>query len=85
MSDDAFSPAQLAQLRQVLREELSDAGLRIDGPDHIDEAREDFRFIRKLRQGINGMASKIGWAVIAAFIGALIWIFTMGLNVWKGS
>lgn len=84
MSDEAFSSAQLAQLRQVFREELADAGLRLDGPDHVDEAREDFRFVRKLRHGVNGLASKVGWAVITAVLGAMIWIFSAGLNFWKG-
>lgn len=85
MSEEAFSQAQLEQLRQVFREELGDAGLRIDGPDHVDEAREDFRFVRRLRKGVNGVAAKVGWAVITAVIGAGIWIFTNGLNFWRGS
>lgn len=84
MSDEAFSPAQLDQLRQVFREELADAGLRLDGPDHVDSAREDFRFVRRLRLGVNGIASKVGWAVITAIIGGMIWIFSAGLNLWKG-
>jgi len=82
---DAFSNEQLEQLRSVFREELADAGLRIDGPEHVDDAREDFRFLRKLRKGTEGYASKIGWTVIAAVLGALIWIFTQGLNFWRGN
>lgn len=84
MSDDAFSPAQLAQLRQVFREELADAGLRLDGADHVDEARRDFMFLRTLRRGVNGTAAKIGWFFIAAVLGAVIWVVNTGLNVWKG-
>jgi hypothetical protein len=78
-----FSTEQLAQLRALYREELADAGLRIDGPDHVDEAREDFRFVRKLRKGVNGTASKVGWVVIAALVSAAIWLFTSGLNFWR--
>lgn len=85
MSEEAFSPAQIAQLRQVLREEIGDAGLRLDGADHIDAAREDFRFVRKLRNFFEGTASKVGWAVMAAIVGGLIWIFSLGLNFWRGS
>ncbi len=81
---DAFSSEQLAQLRAVFREELADAGLRIDGADHVDEARRDFMFLRSLRKGVNGTASKIGWMVIAAFVGAVIWLVNSGLTFWKG-
>ncbi len=81
---EAFSPAQLAQLRQVFREELADAGLRLDGPEHVDDAREDFRFLRRLRKGIDGYASKIGWTIIAAILGGAIWLITAGLNFWRG-
>jgi hypothetical protein len=84
MPDDAFSAAQLKQMRQVLREELGGAGLRVDGADHIDEARRDFMFLRSLRKGVNGTAAKIGWAVIAAVVGALIWLVNGGLNFWRG-
>ena len=87
MSDEAFSPAQLAQIavvvRQAVRDELGDAGLRIDGTDHQDAAKEDFRFLRKLRTGIDGLASKIGWTVIAAMLGGVVWVVQLGLNAWK--
>lgn len=81
---DAFSSEQLNQLRSVLREELADAGLRVDGPEHVDDAREDFRFLRRLRKGVDGTAAKIGWTVIAAIVGGVIWLVTNGLNFWRG-
>lgn len=84
LMSDAFSSEQLAQLRAVFREELADAGLRIDGADHVDEARRDFMFLRSLRKGVNGTAAKIGWLVIAAVIGAVIWLVNSGLTFWKG-
>jgi hypothetical protein len=82
---DAFSPEQLNQLRAVFREELADAGLRIDNADHQDEARRDFMFLRSLRKGVNGTAAKIGWTVIAAILGVVFWLVNSGLNFWKGS
>ena len=89
MSDETFSATQMAQLKlamkEVMREDMADAGLRLDGADHIDEAREDYRFIRKLRKFVDGTASKVGWAVIAAFIGGLLWLINAGLNFWKGN
>jgi hypothetical protein len=81
---DAFSHEQLEQLRAVFREELADAGLRIDGADHVDEARRDFMFLRTLRKGVNGIAGKIGWAVIMALLGVVFWLVQSGLTFWKG-
>lgn len=80
----SFSAEQVNQLRSIFREELADAGLRIDGPEHVDDARRDFMFLRSLRTGVNGTASKIGWVVIAAILSGAVWLFTSGLNFWKG-
>lgn len=89
MSDETFSPAQLAQIalvvKEAVREEMGDAGLRLDGADHVDEARRDYMFLRALRKGVNGTAAKIGWVVIAAAVGAVIWLVNSGLTFWKGS
>jgi hypothetical protein len=86
---NTFSPEQLAQIdatvRRAVREEMADAGLRLDDATHQDEAREDFRFVRRLRKGVDGTAAKIGWLVIAALCGGLIWIFSLGLNFWRGA
>jgi hypothetical protein len=79
-----FTDEQVGQIRGAFREELADAGLRIDSPDHQDAAREDFRFLRRMRTGIDGLASKIGWVVILAALSGVIWIFTQGLQMWRG-
>lgn len=88
MSDEFFSASQLAQLslviKEAIREEMADGGLRLDGADHVDEARRDFMFLRSLRRGVNGTAAKIGWFFIAAVLGALVFLVNGGLNAWKG-
>lgn len=88
MGDEFFSASQLAQLslviKEAIREEMADAGLRLDGADHIDEARRDYMFLRTLRRGINGTAAKIGWFFIAAILAVVVWLVNSGLNVWKG-
>lgn len=89
MSDEFLSPSQLAQIalvvKEAVREEMADAGLRLDGADHVDEARRDLMFLRALRKGVNGTAAKIGWFFIAAVLGAVVWLVNGGLNLWKGS
>ena len=89
MSDEAFSPAQVAQIalvvNEAVREAMADAGLRLDGADHVDEARRDLMFLRSLRRGVNGTAAKIGWFFIAAVLGAVVWLVNGGLSLWKGN
>lgn len=80
----SFTKEQMEQMRTLLREELGDVGLRIDGPDHVDEVRKDFMFLRSLRNGMNGTASKIGWFFIAALLTAVVWLINSGLTFWKG-
>ena len=80
-----FTDQQLAQIRAAMREELADAGLRLDGADHQDEAREDFRFLRGLRRLRDNMSNKIGNAVITAFIVIAFAIIGSGFWQWINS
>ena len=57
---------------------FDEVGLRVDEPDHRDEAREDFRFIRIMRKSTYGAASKVGLAIILAITSGFVWI------VWQG-
>jgi hypothetical protein len=33
---------------------------------------------------VNGIAGKIGWAVIMALLGVVFWLVQSGLTFWKG-
>lgn len=77
-----FSPEQLAQIRTAMREELADAGLRLDGAEQQDEAREDFRFLRRFRLAWDGSTRKVGTAVLTALIGVALIIFGSGFWQW---
>lgn len=80
-----FNDQQLAQLRGAMREELADAGLRLDDASHQDEAREDFRFLRRLRLSWDGGAKKVGSAVLTAVILVALTIIGSGFWAWIGS
>lgn len=80
---NGFTPEQFGQIRAAMREELADAGLRLDDAKHQDEAREDFRFLRRLRIRLDGAASKIGWLFIAAAFGGVVYVVNLGLNAWR--
>lgn len=79
-----FTPEQMAQLRAIMTDVLADAGLRVDAAEQQDEARRDFMFLRAFRRAVNGIAGKIGWLVIAAMVGGVIWLVNAGLNAWRG-
>jgi hypothetical protein len=70
-----------AMLRKTVREELHDAGLRIDSETHQDAAREDFRFLRKLRVSAEATSSKVGMAVILVVSGGIITALWSGLKL----
>lgn len=59
-------------VRAAVREELEAAGLRIAEPEQRDEAREDFRFVRKLRKNVEGTANKVGMAIILAMVSGVV-------------
>lgn len=79
-----FSPEQLAQIRTVVREEVSNVGLRLDDPDHVDASREDFRFLRRWRLNWDGASRKVGGAILLAAVGIILAIAGMGFWAWIG-
>jgi hypothetical protein len=80
-----FNPEQMKQLRLVFREELADAGLRLDDGDHQEEAREDFRFLRRMRRSADGVSAKVGLAVILAIVSGVVWLITQGVQVFRAA
>lgn len=71
-------------VRKAIRDEFSAVGLRVDDAESQDKAREDFRFLRKMRQSFDGAASKIGYTILLALFGGISWLIMQGANVWKG-
>lgn len=80
-----FNAIQLAQIKTAFREETADIGLRTDGDEHQDEAREDFRWVRRTRKAWDGAAKKIGNAVLWGVIGVGGIIVSTGFWAWISS
>lgn len=84
--NDGFNVVQLAQLKLLVKEAvaevLSDIGLRVDSEEAIFEARRDFAVLRWLREALGRTAQKIGWAVIAALVGAVLAIGKLGIDAY---
>lgn len=85
MNEGAFTPEQLQQVtsavRAAVRDELAAAGLRLDGESNQDAAREDFRFVRRLRSAVDGIAGKVGMTVILVIVGGIGWLILQGWNL----
>ena len=78
-----LTPEQLTQIvRSAVREEMADSGLRLDGEIHQDAAKEDFRFLRNLRETWDGAVSKVGNAVLIAVVAVVGTIFGLGFWAW---
>lgn len=77
-----FSAAQMEQLKGVFSEALAEVGLRIDDPNHVDDAREDFRFLRRFRLSWDGAARKVGGMVLAAVVTVALGIVGLGFWAW---
>lgn len=84
-SSKSFSPEQIAQLRKVMIDVLGDAGLRLDETEHEDEAREDFRFLRRLRKSFDGASTQIGRSLLLALIAVAGVIISLGFWQWINS
>ncbi|MBB3771500.1 hypothetical protein FHS55_002099 [Angulomicrobium tetraedrale] len=68
-------------VRDVFREELHAIGLRAASADEVDQAREDFRALRRWRLAMDGIASKIGYTVITVLVGAMLIVAWAGVRV----
>ncbi len=80
-----FSDEQMDQMRQLFSEVLADAGLRVEEPRDQDAAREDFRFLRRLRLNWDGAVSKVGNAVLLGLIAVGGTIIGLGFWAWLSS
>lgn len=80
-----FSDEQLAQMREAMRQVLTDAGLRLDDTDQQFEAREDFRFLRRLRISWDGASKKVGGAILGGAIIIVAAIMVAGFWTWINS
>lgn len=72
-----------AIVRGAVRDEFKAIGLRVDD-DHADDARDDFRFIRKFRQSFEGVASKVGMALILSIVSGLTYLVWQGFRLVSG-
>lgn len=74
----------VSTIRAAVRAEFNAIGLRVDDTDDQDDAREDLRFLRKLRENVNGAQSKIGGAVILAVVSGFLWLLWNGFQLVTG-
>ncbi|MBX3583657.1 MAG: hypothetical protein KF810_17360 [Rhizobiaceae bacterium] len=81
LTEDEFEDLVRTSLRKEL---FSTVGLRLDDQEDQDEAREDFRLLRKIRRCLDGASSKIGGAIIMALVSGLLWLIYLGVHAFVG-
>lgn len=81
----SFTPEQMAQLRSIMTDVLADAGLRVDAAEQQDQAREDFRFLRRFRLAWDGAAKKVGNSMLLGAIVIAGAIIASGFWAWLSS
>jgi len=69
-----------ALLREAIREEFFAIGLRADEETHVEEARRDFFFLRRLRLSAEGVASKVGMAILLSLVTGILTVLWFGLK-----
>jgi hypothetical protein len=70
-----------AAIRRGVRAEFEAAGLILEEPEHREQARLDFLFLRGLRKRLDGAASAIGRAVLFAAVAGLIALLMAGAKI----
>lgn len=61
---------------------LRDVGIHATDPEQVDEARADFRFVRRLRQSTEGMTARAGATLLILTMGGLVGLLIAGLKGW---
>lgn len=72
-------------VRKAIRDELGSAGLRVDEANHVDEARKDFMFLRKIRGTWESAVNKVGNAVLFGLVAIVATIGGTGFWAWLQS
>jgi hypothetical protein len=68
-------------VKEAVRDALFEAGLRTEEPEHIEEARKDFSFLRRMRMASDGAASKIGYFILATVGSGLLFALWQGIKL----
>lgn len=69
-----------ALVKEAVTEAMHDIGIRTDEPDHIEQARKDFIFLRSVRETFSSAAGKIGSTILLAVVGGFLWAVWWGIQ-----
>ncbi|CAM5194534.1 Haemolysin XhlA OS=Bosea thiooxidans OX=53254 GN=SAMN05660750_03308 PE=4 SV=1 [Bosea thiooxidans] len=73
---------ELSQIiRTAVRAELDHIGLMVEEADHVSEAREDFRFVRRLRLAIDKTSGIVGKVIVTAIVAAVLAAIAKGFSI----
>jgi hypothetical protein len=70
-----------ALVKEAVSEAMHDIGIRTDEPDHVEQARKDFIFLRSIRETFSSAAGKIGSAVLLSIVGGFMLVVWWGIQL----
>jgi len=68
-------------IRGAVRAEFDRIGLSVEDAENVYEAREDFRFTRKLRVAIDRASGWIGKTILTALVAGIFALIAKGVNI----
>lgn len=68
-------------MREAVRAEFERVGLIVEEAEHVAEAREDFRFMRRLRTAIDRAGGIVGKVIVTAIAAGVLALIVKGFNV----
>ncbi|MDR6952283.1 cell division protein FtsX [Ancylobacter sp. 3268] len=68
------------EMEKAVRRGLEDVGLYTEDAEDRREAREDMRFVRRLRRATDAAAGRIGYTVLAIVTGAAMVVVWAGIK-----
>lgn len=80
VSEDRLAEIIRASVREAVRAELFDAGLMVHEPEHKLDARNDFTFLRSMRERFDTVSGWVGKAIVGGVLTGFLALFVAGLK-----
>lgn len=85
MDPITISRAELAALiKQSVQDAFRDVGLYTEDPGLLEDAREDFRFVRRLRKRCDSWVNKVGTFVVMTILTGVLTLMGWGFKAFLG-
>jgi hypothetical protein len=81
MSREEIASLIEASVSKAMRQSFRDVGIHTHDPDELEAIRSDLRFMRDLRLGVRGAATRVGTLVLLALGGSMATALGLGFKL----